>query len=248
MPAHTGDSGMVRGTTSADIRPDLDSIVLTLHTPPDGAASAENRDDGAMPSRSDHAAERPRFTRAELSAFTGGTLPDLLPDPTLLLFAGINPGLLSVAVQAHFAPRGNRFFPALAAAGIVDRRIDASAGMLPADEEHLRSRGVGITSIVRGATSRASELTAAQLRAGGADLRERVAGIRPRVVALLGITAYRTAFDAPHALVGRQPGDWDGAEVWVVPNPSGLNRHHTTADLAQAYREVALRAGIRPPA
>lgn len=79
----------------------------------------------------------PRFTRAELLAYTGSTLPDLIPNPTRLLITGINPGLLSVAVQAHFSPRGNRFFPALLAAGIVDRRIDASAGMLSDDEAHL---------------------------------------------------------------------------------------------------------------
>lgn len=188
----------------------------------------------------------PRFTRDELLAFTGGTLPDLIPDPTLLLFAGINPGLLSVAVGAHFAPRGNRFFPALLAAGIVDRRIDASAGMLPDDEAHLRRRGIGITSMVRGATAKASDLPAEQLRVGAADLHERVKTIRPRVIALLGISAYRIAFASPHATTGRQPDDWDDTEVWVVPNPSGLNRHYSVTALAQAYREVAIRAGIAP--
>lgn len=188
----------------------------------------------------------PRFTRAELLAFAGGTLPDLIPDPTRLLFAGINPGLLSVAVQAHFAPRGNRFFPALLAAGIVDRRIDASAGLLPDDDAHLRQRGIGITSMVRGATAKASDLAAEQLREGAIDLQERVRTIRPRAIALLGIGAYRTAFDRPHAAIGRQSEGWDDTEVWVVPNPSGLNRHYSTADLAQAYREVAIRAGIAP--
>lgn len=186
----------------------------------------------------------PRFTRAELLAFTGGTLPDLIPDPTRLLFAGINPGLLSVAVQAHFAPRGNRFFPALLAAGIVDRRIDASAGLLPDDDAHLRQRGIGITSMVRGATAKASDLPKTQLRQGAIELEERVRSIRPRVIALLGISAYRTAFDRPHAVIGRQAEDWDDTEVWVVPNPSGLNRHYTTADLARAYREVAIHARI----
>lgn len=185
------------------------------------------------------------FTRAELLAFTGGTLPDLIPDPTRLLFVGINPGLLSVAVRAHFAPRGNRFFPALLAAGITDHRIDASAGMLPDDEKHLRLRGVGITSIVPGASAKASDLSNDELREGGRRLRADIQSIRPKVVALLGIGAYRTAFGAPHATVGRQDVRWEGAdEVWVVPNPSGLNRHYTTAALAQAYREVAVRAGI----
>lgn len=185
------------------------------------------------------------FTRPERLACTGGTLPDLIPDPTRLLFAGINPGLLSVAVQAHFAPRGNRFFPALHAAGIIDRRIDASAGMRPDDEAHLRARGIGITSIVRAASSRASDLSADQLREGGRRLRADITSIRPRIVAVLGIGAFRTAFEMPRASVGRQPVQWEGAdEVWVVPNPSGLNRHYSTADLAAAYRQVAVRAGI----
>ena len=191
-------------------------------------------------------APRVRFTRAQLREFTGATLPDLIPDSTRLLIVGINPGLLSVAVQAHFAPRGNRFYAALYRGGITDRLIDASAVFDPADVVHLQERGVGVTCLVPQATAKASELPARELRAGGRRLRERVAVIRPRDVALLGISAYRVAFDEPHARVGRQPADWDGAEVWVVPNPSGLNRHYTVADLARAYREVALRAGILP--
>ena len=187
-----------------------------------------------------------RFSRTELVAFTGATLPDLLPVPTRLLFVGINPGLLTVAVQAHFARRGNRFYPALFRAGIADRIIDASAGFQAEDVRQLEERGVGITSIVPGATARAAELTPEQLRVGGADLRRRVAVVRPTVVAILGISAYRIAFDEPHAGVGRQPHDWDGSQLWVVPNPSGLNAHASLADLAIAYREVALAAGIEP--
>ena len=186
------------------------------------------------------------FSQSELHAFTGGTLPDLLPQPTRLLFVGINPGLLTVAVQAHFARRGNRFWPALFRAGITDRLIDASRGFDPDDLRHLEARGIGITSIVPQATARAAELSPARLRAGGAALRDRVAIVRPRAVAILGISAYRTAFDAPHVGVGRQPLDWTGSQVWVAPNPSGLNAHSSLADLASAYREVAVAAGIEP--
>src|ERR1700710_414531 len=98
-----------------------------------------------------------KFTRDELSALRGGTLPDLLPRPTRLLIVGINPGLLSVAVQAHFARRGNRFYPALFRAGITDRIIDASSGFHPEDVRHLEARGIGITCIVPEATARAAE-------------------------------------------------------------------------------------------
>ena len=187
-----------------------------------------------------------RFSRAELPAFTGRTLPDLIPQPTRLLIVGINPGLLTVAVQAHFARRGNRFWPALYRAGITDRLIDASEGFAPDDVRHLRDRGIGITCIVQQATARAAELSPAQLRAGGTALRERVAIVRPRVVAVLGISAYRAAFEEPQARVGRQSRDWGGSQVWVVPNPSGLNAHASLDDLTSAYREVAVAAGIEP--
>lgn len=184
------------------------------------------------------------LSRAQLEAFRGGTLPDLIGATTRLLFVGINPGLLSVAVQAHFARRGNRFYPALFGAGITDRLIDASSGFVPGDREYLIDRGIGLTTVVRGGTARADELSAAELRAGAKSLARTVERVRPAVVALLGITAYRTAFAMPKAVVGRQPGQLAGAQLWVVPNPSGLNAHSSLADLAAAYREVAIAAGL----
>lgn len=187
---------------------------------------------------------RVRFTRGDLESFRGGTLPDLLGPYVRLLFVGINPGLMTVAVQSHFGRRGNRFYPALARAGIVDHVIDASDGFEPADVAQLHDRGVGITNLVREATARADELDPADLLAGGESLRRRVAEIEPVVVAILGIGAFRVAFDQPRAVVGRQPADLSGAQVWVVPNPSGLNAHATVASLADAYREVAVAAGI----
>jgi TDG/mug DNA glycosylase family protein len=185
-----------------------------------------------------------RFSRAELAAFRGATLPDLVGPDVRLLFVGVNPGLRTVAVQAHFGRRGNRFYPALFRAGIVDRLIDASAGMSASDRAHLGARGVGITSLVAGATARADELSAEELIAGADALAERVPQIGPRVVAILGITAYRIAFARPKAVVGRQPEDLGGAQLWVVPNPSGLNAHATLTGLGEAYREAAAAAGI----
>ena len=184
------------------------------------------------------------FTRAELASYRGRTLPDLLGDDVRLLFVGINPGLLTVATQSHFGRRGNRFYPALFRAGIIDHVIDASGGFDPADVAHLKDRGIGITSLVAGATARAGELSVAELKAGAVALAERVALIRPRVVAMLGITAYRVAFDRPKAVVGRQPDGLSGAALWAVPNPSGLNAHATAASLASAYAEAAEAAGI----
>jgi TDG/mug DNA glycosylase family protein len=184
------------------------------------------------------------ISRAELLTYRGATLPDLVGPSTRLLFVGINPGLLTVAVQAHFAKRGNRFYPALYRAGITDRVIDAADGFLPEDRAYLLERGIGITSIVPTATARADELSRAELIAGGDALRERVARIRPAVVAVLGITAYRVAFGRPDARPGRQDDVWDDAQVWVAPNPSGLNAHESLASLAAAYRRIADAAGL----
>ncbi len=184
------------------------------------------------------------FSRAELTSFTGSTLPDLIDGGVRLLFVGINPGLRSVAVQGHFAPRGNRFYPALLRAGITDHLVDASAGLAAADRAHLLDQGIGITSLVARATARADELSPAELVEGARALTPRVRRFRPRVVAILGVTAYRTAFGSPRAVLGRQPADLGGSQLWVVPNPSGRNAHASLDVLAAAYREVALAAGV----
>ena len=184
------------------------------------------------------------FTAAELDALYGRTLPDTVGPGLRLLFVGINPGLHTVAVQAPFARPGNRFYPALYLAGITDRVIDAAAGLREADRARLVDRGVGVTSLVKAATRRADELTRAQLVEGAAELEQRVAALAPTVVAMLGVTAYRTAFARPKTAVGAQLETLGGARLWVVPNPSGLNAHETVASLAAAYRGAAVAAGI----
>lgn len=189
-----------------------------------------------------------RFTRAELESFRDAEVADLLPgtagEPLRLLFVGINPGLWTAATQTHFAHPGNRFYPALLQAGIVGRRIDPSAGMTEEDRDHLRARGIGITNLVRRATARADELTDAELREGGERLRARVRETRPEVVAVAGITAYRSALGVRGAKVGEQGEPFEGARLWVVPNPSGLNAHETVESLARAYAEPARAAGV----
>jgi TDG/mug DNA glycosylase family protein len=186
----------------------------------------------------------PRFTRAELESYRDAVVPDLLGPGLRLLFVGINPGLWTAATSTHFAHPVNRFYPALLEAGIVDRRIDPAAGMTDADRDYLRGRGIGITNLVRRATARADELGRAELVEGAAALTDLVARQAPRVVAVAGITAYRQAFGLPRAAVGEQPQRLGGARLWVVPNPSGLNAHHTVATLAEAYAEPARAAGV----
>ncbi len=180
----------------------------------------------------------------DLDAAVDRTVDDLLAPDLRLLFVGINPGLWTAAVNAHFARPGNRFWPALAAAGLTSRLVDASRGMDPVDLADLRSRGIGITNLAPRATRRADEISAEELRDGRERLERLVAAHRPRVVAVAGVTAYRTAFGDRRARTGRQPRDLAGAELWVVPNPSGLNAHETAESLAAAYAEVGRAAGV----
>jgi TDG/mug DNA glycosylase family protein len=186
------------------------------------------------------------FTRAELESFRDATVPDLVGDGLKLLFVGINPGLWTAATSTHFAHPGNRFYPALLLAGIIDREIDRGVGMTDADRQHLIDRGIGISNIVHRATARASELTASELREGGLELARLIRLRQPAVVAVAGITAYRTAFARPKAAMGVQPDLLKGAQLWVVPNPSGLNAHETIETLAAAYRAPAIAAGVIP--
>jgi len=184
------------------------------------------------------------FTKAELKSYEGASVPDLVGPGLKLLFVGINPGLWTAATQTHFAHPGNRFYPALRLAGIVDREISRADGMTDDDRAYLISRGIGNTNLVTRATVRADELSAAELRAGRLRLEAFVAKHRPAVVAIAGITAYRTAFGRPKAKLGEQPEAIGDARLWVVPNPSGLNAHATIASLASAYAEPARAAGL----
>ncbi|MFT4264640.1 MAG: mismatch-specific DNA-glycosylase [Nocardioides sp.] len=185
----------------------------------------------------------PTFTRAQLESYRDVEVPDLIGPGLRLLFVGINPGLWTAATQTHFAHPGNRFYPALRAAGIITLDIP-STGMTDADRAHLVERGIGITNIVRRATARADELSREEYAAGGLRLRELVDRLQPPVVAVAGITAYRAAFGLPKAVPGLQPDRWGATEVWVVPNPSGLNAHETVATLAEKYAAPARAAGI----
>jgi double-stranded uracil-DNA glycosylase len=185
------------------------------------------------------------FSREELERFRDQEVPDLVGDePPRLVFVGINPGLWTAATQTHFAHPGNRFYPALHLAGLTDRLLDRAAGLTDEDRQHLTGRGIAITNLVARATAKASELTREELRAGGAALLARLDRWRPAVVAVAGVTAYRTAFGRPKAQLGRQEHDLAGAELWVVPNPSGLNAHETTSSLADWYRQVGEAAGL----
>ena len=184
------------------------------------------------------------FTRAELESFRDASVDDLMPSHPKLVFVGINPGLWTAATGTHFAHPGNRFYPALAVAGIIPRLPDFAGGLGDEDRRMFLDAGIGISNLVHRATARADELDRAELREGAVRLATDVARWRPRVVAVVGLTAYRQGFERPRARAGRQEERIADAELWVVPNPSGLNAHATVADLARAYAEPARAAGI----
>ena len=182
-------------------------------------------------------APRLRPTAEELLASAGKKVKDLIAPGLKVLFCGINPGLYSGWTGHHFARPGNRFWPALFASGFTPRLLR------PDEKEELLSLGLGITNIVERATATAAELSAEELVAGGVRLARKVKRYRPGVLAVLGVTAYRTAFAQPKAALGPQPERIGGVAVWVLPNPSGLNAHYTPGQLAEvfrAFREAAV--------
>jgi len=184
-----------------------------------------------------------RFSRDELERYRDATVPDLIEGDCRLLFVGINPGLWTAATQTHFCHPSNRFYPALRRAGMIDFEIDTGTGMTDAQRSRFTDRGMGISNLVRRATVRASELSPDELTKGGHRLTALVGELRPNVVAVAGVTAYRTAFAEPSAKVGRLS-EGEGTEWWILPNPSGLNAHITIDGLADWFRQVGDAAGI----
>jgi len=174
----------------------------------------------------------PRPTKADLLAAAHKTVPDLIAPNLKVLFVGINPGLYTAAIGHHFGRPGNRFWPALFAGGFTERLLS------PWEKELLLERGYGITNLVYRATARADELTGDELRAGAKALVKKVRRYRPALVAVVGITSYRIAFDRPLAKLGLQEEKIADASIWVLPNPSGLNAHYQPAALAKLFREL----------
>jgi TDG/mug DNA glycosylase family protein len=153
-----------------------------------------------------------------------------------VLFCGINPGLYTAAVGHHFARPGNRFWPALFASGFTDRLVS------PFDERELLALGYGVTNVVMRATATADQLSREELRAGGRRLRTKVKRYQPAFLAVLGLGAYRAAFDEPKAVIGFQDKKIGNTDVWVLPNPSGLNAHYQAKELAAIFAELKAAA------
>jgi double-stranded uracil-DNA glycosylase len=169
-------------------------------------------------------------TRQQLIEAAGKTVPDVIAPGLRVLFCGINPGLYTAAVGHHFARPGNRFWPALHASGFTDRLLS------PFEERELLQLGLGVTNVVPRATTAASELSNDDFVKGGRILRSKVRRYRPRIVAVLGVGAYRAAFARPKAVIGEQDEQIGGARVWVLPNPSGLNANYQLNELSRLFR------------
>jgi TDG/mug DNA glycosylase family protein len=180
-----------------------------------------------------------RPTKADLAAAHGKTLPDVIAPDLDVLFCGINPGLYTAAVQQHFGRPGNRFWPTLHRAGFTPRLFS------PSEQSELLSLHLGITNVVARATAAADELTREELIEGGKILTRKVRRFSPRYLAIVGIGAYRTAFDRPKAKMGLQDETLDDTKIWALPNPSGLNANYQAEQLVELFAELRAAAGTR---
>jgi TDG/mug DNA glycosylase family protein len=176
-------------------------------------------------------------TKEQLSAAAGKTVCDVISPGLRVLFCGINPGLYTAAVGHHFARPGNRFWPALFAAGFTDRLLS------PFDERELLALGFGITNVVMRATASADQLSRAELSEGGKRLAAKIRRYQPVFLAVLGVGAYRDAFGNAKTIIGEQETTIGKTRVWVLPNPSGLNAHYQPKDLARIFRELKNAVG-----
>jgi len=178
----------------------------------------------------------PRPDAAALLRARRHTLRDVIAPRLRVLFCGINPGLYSTAVGHHFGRPGNRFWKALHASGFTPRLFS------PREDAALLDFGIGITNLCPRTTASADELQAAELERGGRELVAKARRYRPRMVAILGIGAYRAGFGRPDAILGGQDEPTAQALTWVLPNPSGLNAHYGLEALTRHFR--MLRAAV----
>ena len=178
-------------------------------------------------------------TSAELAKAAGKGIRDVLAPRLRALFCGINPGLYSAATGHHFARPGNRFWPALHGAGFTPRVLH------PSEQRLLLKGGYGITNLVNRASATAEELAPIEFVSGRRRLAAKVRRYRPASVVFLGLGAYRHAFGRPRAAIGRQPQTFEGAEIWVLPNPSGLNANYQLAALVELFRAVRRSTALK---
>lgn len=170
-------------------------------------------------------------TKRAIQAAWGKNLPDVIAPGLGVLFCGINPGLYSAAVSCHFARPGNRFWKALNGSGFTPRRLE------PWEQKVLIDYGCGLTNLVDRATTSAKDLDVEDLVIGRRRLIQKVRRYEPRFVAILGLGAFRTAFQTKASL-GPQPDVIGHSRLWVLPNPSGINASYQLPDLCRLFGEL----------
>jgi double-stranded uracil-DNA glycosylase len=163
------------------------------------------------------------------------TLPDTVAGDMRLLMCGLNPSLYAADAGVGFARPGNRFWPAALAAGVVSRDRDP--------DHALRHHGVGMTDLVKRATTSADELAAAEYRRGLARVERLVRWLRPGAVCCVGLAGWRAAVDR-RATPGWQPADLAGTPVYVMPSTSGLNAAYSLQALTEHLRAAAAGTGL----
>ncbi len=173
-------------------------------------------------------------TKQQLIDAAGKTLPDVIAPNLRVLFCGINPGLYTAAVGHHFARPGNRFWPALFKSGFTDRLLS------PFEERELLQSGLGVSNVVPHATATAAELTREDFVSGGRKLAVKIKKYQPRIVAILGVGAYRAAFGDQKATIGEQGQRIYSSRLWVLPNPSGLNANYQLPELVRLFAELRM--------
>ncbi|MEC5342777.1 G/U mismatch-specific DNA glycosylase [Brenneria populi] len=158
---------------------------------------------------------------------------DILAADLQVVFCGINPGLSTAHQGYHFANPNNRFWKVIHQAGFTERLLK------PEEERHLLDTGCGITMLVERPTTAAAELNKSELLRGGATIIEKIERYQPRALAVLGKQAFSQAFGVKKVGWGRQALTIGKTQVWVLPNPSGLNRA-TLESLVVSYQALYL--------
>ncbi|HEX2962032.1 MAG TPA: G/U mismatch-specific DNA glycosylase [Ignavibacteriales bacterium] len=180
-----------------------------------------------------------RPTKEEVQAAVNKKVPDIIAPGLKVLFCGINPGLYTAAVGHHFARPGNRFWPVVHLSGFSERLLS------PFEERELLKNGYGITNVVERATAAADELSREEYIEGGKVLEGKLLQYKPEYIAILGVGAYRTAFNVPDARTGLQEKKIGSTRVWVLPSPSGLNAHYQKSELVELFRQLYLAVHAR---
>ncbi|HVE08702.1 MAG TPA: G/U mismatch-specific DNA glycosylase [Paraburkholderia sp.] len=165
-------------------------------------------------------------------------LPDILEPGLSVVFCGINPGALAAATGRHFAGRGNRFWRVVHLAGFTPVQLG------PETDRTLLQYGCGLTTAVSRATARADQLSHDEFRAAASGFEQKIRQYAPQYVAFLGKMALAAMSGERDIEWGLQQRQFGGARVWVLPNPSGLNRSYSLDALVLAYRELQLAAAL----